>query len=136
MNDIDSGMEIPQKKWIIDVNWFKQNQRSLSVLLRRCLCPECLHKYQTGKQAVTEEKLMKSIKDCCSQKTDFVSLTMPILESVFRLMLATGNRQLTVDEIMSELEERWEVSIYKVSADTLSNLLKGDQYYGLNSIDK
>ena len=32
------------------------------------------------------------IKDCCSQQPDFIISELPILESVFRILLTSGNQ--------------------------------------------
>lgn len=132
MNDVNAEADRQQIQWRIDTDWFKQNNRSLSTLVEECLCPDCRHKYNSSGKPVTTEKLMKSVHDCCSKVPDFVNLQMPILESVFRLFLATANTPMTVDAIMRELGERWEVSVYRIPADMLFSLLNGDRYYGIN----
>jgi hypothetical protein len=135
MYDVNSEVEQSQTEWFIDIDWVERNGRSLSALAWGCLCPECLKRYKSETGLVTTDKLLKSIKDCCSKSSGYVNPTMPILESVFRLMLANGNKPLTLDDIMRQLGERWGISIYRVSTETLRALLNRDQYYGLNPVE-
>ena len=135
MNDINTNNEQTATKWHIDMNWFEQNGRSLSVLAQGCLCPKCYQRLKPDSQAVSTDKLMKAVRDCCSKTPDFIHAKMPALESVFRLLLANGNKPLLLQDIMRQLGERCGVAIYRVSDANIYTLLNSDRYYGMNRID-
>lgn len=118
-------------RWFIDNTWFEQNSRSLSILVQRCLCTKCYQKLKPDSQFVSIERLMKAVKDCCSKEPEFIRIRMPVLESVFRLLLANGNKPISPGEILQQLGERCGVGLYHLSSVALYALLSNDQYYGL-----
>jgi len=59
---------------------------------------------------------------------------LPILESIFRLFLATGNQSLDLEELGKQLSERRSGDPYRTSVEMLSRLLANDQYYGLRQV--
>lgn len=122
-------------RWRIDVDWFEQNGRSLSILAQGCLCPKCYHRLKPDSQSVSTDKLIKAVKDCCSKTPDFIHAKMPVLESVFRLLLANGNKPLLLQDILQQLGERCGVPIYRVSDVNLYTLLNSDHYYGMTRIE-
>jgi hypothetical protein len=134
MNGISETQQ-SKEKWFIDKDWFRINNRSLSILSRGCLCPECLKRFNQDTRSVSDDKLIKSIKDCCSRTPGYISATTPILECVFRIILANGNTPLPLEDIMRQLGERWGVSIYRVSEPVLYTLLNNDRYYGLSRME-
>lgn len=120
-------------KWFIDLNWLKQNQRSLPVLAQSCLCPQCKDLI-TKKPDIASTKLLSKIRSCCCKSQDFINRRLPILESVFRLFLANGNQPLNLEELMKQLSEWWGGDTYRISAENLHRLLSSDQYYGLRQV--
>ena len=38
-------VELPQARWAIGLDWFQQNNRSISVLIEDYLCPACAKKF-------------------------------------------------------------------------------------------
>jgi hypothetical protein len=128
------GISETQQKWYIDADWFRENNRSLSALVRGRLCPDCIKRLNPDAHHVSEERLIKSIKECCSRIPGYVGVTTPILESVFRIILANGNTPLSLGDIMRQMGERWGVSMYRVSEPVLNTLLEKDRYYGLSRI--
>ena len=87
-----------------------------------------------GGREIAADELLSTIKDCCSKTTGFITGELPILESVFRLFLATGNQPLDLEEL-SRLLVQWRGGdTYCTSAEILSRLLSSDQYYGLRQV--
>ena len=78
--------------------------------------------------------LLATIKDCCSKAPEFITYRLPILEGVFRLLLANGNQPLDVEELGKQLRERLDGDAYRTSPEILSRLLGHDQYYGLRQV--
>ncbi len=121
----------PETRWFIDQNWYQENNRSLTVLLKSYLCPKCAEHWNARKKEGSADKLLSTIKDCCSNVPDFITEQSPILESVFRLFLTNSNQPLVLEELGMQLSERRGRDTYRTSAEVLSRLLKNDQYYGL-----
>jgi len=134
MNDGKTDVGQLLTKWFIDVGWFEQNGRSFSVMARGCLCPKCFQKLKPDSQTVSNDRLLKTIKDCCSKTPDFIHARMPALESVFRLLLSNGNKPIVLEDITRQLGEKCGVGIYRISENTLFTLLRNDQYYGLSQM--
>jgi len=115
--------------WFIDLDWYQQNNRSFLGLAQDCLCPKCQKQLKVGE--VSAADLLATVRDCCSKKPGFISGSLPILESVFRLFLANGNQPLEVEELGSQLVQWRGGGTCRTSAEVLSHLLESDQYYGL-----
>ncbi len=132
----NSNADQPKQLWCIDMDWYSQNHRSFLLLARGCLCQKCQKKQKTGKGKgdISGEKLLATIKDCCSESRDFITQKLPILESVFRIFLANANQPLDIEELVKQLSER-RGNTYCISAESLSNLLASDEYYGLNPVE-
>jgi hypothetical protein len=59
---------------------------------------------------------------------------MPILESIFRFFIASGNTPMTVEELGRQLSERRGSDISRTSEEILLRLLKNDRYYGFRPV--
>ncbi|TET17943.1 MAG: hypothetical protein E3J75_01200, partial [Dehalococcoidia bacterium] len=64
--------------WFIDLDWYKQNNRSFLALAQHCLCPKCRERLQEA--GISAADLLTTIKDCCSKTPDFITGKFPILE--------------------------------------------------------
>jgi len=113
-------------RWFIDLDWYKQNNRSFCALAQGCLCPKCCERLKEGEIPAAE--LLTATRDCCSKTPDFITDRLPILESIFRLFLANGNQPLDLEELGKQLSE-WRGRV--TSPEIFSRLLENDQYYGL-----
>jgi hypothetical protein len=117
-------------RWSINLDWYSQNQRSATVLVKDYLCRNCAR--QVGdKKGPTLNSLMATIHKCCSQEPDFINDKLPIMESVFRLFLRNGNRPLVLKEISSELAKVRYGDVYHTSPEMLKRIIKNDGYYGI-----
>ncbi len=134
MDKEDITSEQVEPRWFIDLDWYQPNNRSFFTLAGRCLCAKCRKRLKVEEREVSAEVLLSAINDCCSQKPDFISGELPILESVFRLFLANGNQPLDLEEIGEQLSEQRGGSPYHTSVEVLARLLKSDQYYGIRQV--
>lgn len=121
-------------RWFLDFDWYQQNNRSLFTLTRHCLCHMCRERLGAGETEVSISDLLAAIRDCCSQDPEFITSRLPILESVFRLILANGNQPLDIEELGSQLRERLGGDTYRTSPEILSRLLSNDRFYGLRQV--
>ena len=119
-------------RWFIDLDWSQQNNRSFFALAQGCLCPKCHERLRVAEVSATD--LLSAIKDCCSKTPGFISGKLPILESIFRLFLASGNQPLDLEELGKQLSEWRGGDTYCTSAEILSRLLGSDRYYGLRQV--
>ena len=134
--DEESINNQPKPRWFIDLDWYQQNNRSLSVLVQDYLCPKCRKQLGAEKGEILVADLLPAIRDCCSKTPGFITHQLPILESVFRFFLANGNQPLDLEELLRQLSEWWDGDTYRISPESLSCLLSSDQYYGLCQISE
>jgi len=126
--------EQPKTRWAIALDWFQQNNRSISPLIQYYLCPKCAKQLSSKAKESSPEALMSTIKKCCSQAPNFITERLPILESIFRLFLANGNQSLDLEELGKQLSELRGGDPYRTTPETLTRLLKNDRYYGLQEV--
>ena len=117
-------------RWIIDIEWFEKNHRSLYELTFQSLCSKCVEKLGKKKKKATESDVLAAIKECCGQTPEYVTARMPIMESVFRIILANGNQPLSVSEISKQLNERRGGDAYVTDPMLLNRILSHDKWYG------
>jgi len=84
----------------------------------------------------SEADVLATIKDCCSKTPEFITGELPILESIFRLLLANGNKPMDLEEIGSQLSERRGGDATRTSVEVLSRILESDRYYGLRQVEE
>lgn len=143
-------------QYYVDRAWYDQHNRSFEKVVQSRMCPSCQNKlgkmveepYTTvdpkGKRVVTERRKvpyganpLSIIRDCCSRSRDYVEPGMPVMEIVFRLLLARANQPITVEELQRELVERAGRSerVRFLTPDALVRMLDRDQYYGIRRAD-
>jgi hypothetical protein len=120
--------------WFIDLDWLEQNNRSFSILARDCLCLDCRQRLEKSKQPFSPADLIATIRDCCCKTPEFFMGRLPVLESVFRIFLANGNRPLTLEELSRQLGARRVDAPQRISPEVLSHLLRNERYYGLRQV--
>ncbi len=125
--DEDITTEQISPGWFIDLSWYQQSNRSFLAMAQSCLCSKCREKL---KEDASAADFVAAIRDCCSKAPGFITRELPVLESIFRLFLANGNQPLDLEELGRQLSE-WRGNTFRTSPQTLSRLLKSDQYYGL-----
>ncbi len=121
------------QRWSIDLDWYRQNSRSFSALAQGGLCSNCSERLRGGEISVTH--LLSAIKDCCSQTPGFITRQLPILESIFRLFLASGNQPIDLEELGKQFSKWREGYTNSTSPVILSCLLSSDQYYGFRQVE-
>lgn len=123
-----------EPRWFVDLDWYQLNNRSFVALAETCLCPNCRKRLKAEGGEVSATELLATIRDCCSTAPGFITGELPILESVFRVFLANGNRPLSLEGLGEQLNERRGGDAYRTSAEILPRLLRSDQYYGLSQL--
>lgn len=140
VNSFENTEEIttdqPQPQWFIDLEWYERNNRSFSLLAKRCLCPKCSKRLKANGKDIPADALLSAIKKCCSKTPGFITDRTPILESVFRVLLAAGSQPLNLEELSMQLSERRGGNTIRTSVSILSRLLSTDRYYGFCSVQE
>jgi len=74
---------------------------------------------------------MKVMGNVCSKEPDFLLPGTPITEAVFKLILANGNKAMTLEEIQSGLTTAWASVIYlkNLSDEILRRMLDQENEY-------
>ena len=126
------GVKQGEPRWIIDLDWYQQNNRSLATLAQGCLCPKCQEQLEAG--GLSEADSVANIRDCCSRLSGFITGELTILESIFRLFLANGNEPLNLAELSRQLNRWLGGDTYRTSPEVLSRLLKDERYYGIRQV--
>ena len=132
MSEEDTTNGLEEMRWFIDLDWLRENRRSFSVMTQRCLCDKCRKKLKVGKGEVPAGKLITAIKSCCSKEENFINGELPVMESIFRLLLAGGNKPVTLSELGEQLRGRRGGSHGSTSPEILYRLMANDLFYGLN----
>jgi hypothetical protein len=120
-------------RWFVDLAWYEQNNRSFLNLAQQGLCAKCVEKLGKKKKKYTQNDVITAVKDCCSKSPEFITSKMPLLESIFRVILANGNEPMNIEEIGKQLTE-CRGDAYSVSTQILTRLLDTDRWYGFKQI--
>ncbi len=120
--------------WAIDLDWLAANNRSFTLLAKGALCPKCRKKLKTDSGEARPAEVFKAVKTCCGKSSDFVTPTLPLHESAFRILLANGNATMTLEERGGQLSDRRGIDTYRTSPIILARLFTHDQHYGLRRV--
>ena len=125
----DMGIDDIRFRYFIDLDWYQQQERSFATLAESRLCPTSRKKEKTKSEAA----LLRTIRQCCSKRDGFITPNMPLLEMIFRLLLANGNQPLELEQMQEQLQ-KWlgdTSNARDLSVPKLKRILSNDQYYGL-----
>ena len=117
----------------IDMDWYKEQERSFMLLATSRLCPSS-HK----KLPKSEAGLLSTLKQCCSKWDGFLNQNMPLMEIVFRLFLANGNKPLSLEQIQTKLQHQLTDTLGSrdISIPRLKRIIDDDHFYGVRQIDR
>jgi hypothetical protein len=125
----DMGIDEIRLRYFIDLDWYQQQERSFATLAESRLCPTSRKKEKTKSEAA----LLRTIRQCCSKRDGFITPNMPLLEMIFRLLLANGNQPLELEQMQEQLQ-KWlgdTSNARDLSVPKLKRILNNDRYYGL-----
>ena len=130
-----ASVKVPDPSYLVDPNFIEESGRSAFKILQSRLCPACVQKFEKSKYPSNLQfnDLRKCLQQSCSQVEDFVTPQMPLLECVFRLLLASTNEPVTLAELHGQVIELWSNAPWPrhISAGSLERALAGDTYYGI-----
>ncbi len=134
MTKDDISTDQTRTRWFIDLDWYPQRGRSIAALLQGCLCDSCRKKLNKEDHQTSDAELLNRIRECCNHSAEFITGQMPILESVFRFCIASGNVPVTIEELGRQLSERRGGDLSRTSEEILLRLLKNDRHYGFRPV--
>ena len=109
-----------------------QLDRSAVHLIVGRLAPDSPLRSQSESELTDPQALIDEIAEHHSDEPGFIRSEMPIQEIVFRTLLATGNKPMSLRDIHYELTERWATPVRPIviTEDRLLRVLEADTYYG------
>lgn len=127
-------------KFHIDFSWWDKQNKDIRVLMMDLLCVGC---HETAglvsnakmvdmvdpetAEVTRVDAIWEAIRACCSLKPGYITPDTPLLDSIFRLFLANGNKPLSVQELYERLDKRPPETILRV-------LTKGPVYLGIKPV--
>ncbi len=131
----EGAAERDNSRWAIDIAWLEERGRAFAAMAEHCLCTKCRKRRKSEPEPVATDGLFGAAKECSAHSGDYITGGLPILESIFRLFLAEGNKPLDLIELGRRLSERRGVDTYRTSVEMLSRLLRDDRHYGIRRVE-
>lgn len=118
-----------QPVYQVDFKALEKSGHSVPFLVNSRLCWQCQQIFDERRGEVIDLKeYMERIADDCSHQADYLLPGTPLVEAIFRLLLAGKNRPMTIREIQEQLSVAWANVIYMkdLSEELLTRLLESD----------
>lgn len=131
MVESDKTSKLEGPSYFIDLDWFRDNDRSFATITCHCICSACKERLASELREMEIGSLIVNIKDCCSKTPGFVNSKLTVVENIFRLFLSNGNEPLTPAELITQLASHSEAPV-SLSTKTIKCLLDNDKYYGFS----
>ncbi len=111
-----------------------QLNRSAVAIVAARRGPSCPSLLQPDHELTDPKKLVGEIAKYCSDEPGFVRHDMPIQEMVFRMLLLRGNKPTSLEELHSDLTEKWASPTRPISItqENLNRVLASDTFYGFS----
>ncbi len=130
-------------KYAINMAALAASGRDTSFVIASRLCGRCAacmkHSASDGPiWSRSAQDLMKQIAASCSREPAYLLPGTPISEAVFRLMLASNNRPMTVQEVQGGLTQAWASVIYlkNLSDDVVQRMLSQPNEYFIGAVEQ
>lgn len=151
-------VDAPQAtRYFIDTGSFERRGKSFLALAQSRFCPACRAKIGTSTQERVTAidpatgRVTFTMKDVdyganpfaviradCSRQRGFITAETPLMEAIFRVLLANGNQPMDLEQIREQLEQY--VSPVAVghgfAPDVLERAIGSDRYYGIRPFEE
>jgi hypothetical protein len=124
----------------IDLSWWEKQNKDIRVFLKDLLCEECrdhvgdlsdvkiVDMIDPETAEITQvDAIWEAIRACCSVQPGYITVDTPLLEGIFRLFLANGNKPLSVLELHGRLDKKPPETILRM-------LTRGRVYLGIRAL--
>jgi hypothetical protein len=121
----------------IDMSWWDEHGRDIRVYMRDLLCEECRQALDAlpADQPIDSvdpesgevhqvDALWDTVQTCCAGKPGYVGADTPIVDAVFRLLIANGNKPTSMRELHGVVDRRPPETL-------LRTLTAGEVYLGI-----
>jgi len=118
--------------YVIDFEALDERGRSAAFMVRSRMCWLCRQAADEEDDPVGKlEDHLERIRTDCAERPDYLLPGTPLTEAIFRILLAEGNRPMTIREIQDRLSSAWASVIYMkdLSADLLARMLDNPNEY-------
>jgi hypothetical protein len=127
-------------KFHIDFSWWEKQNKEIRVFLRDLLCPKCHETVGASAdvqmvdmvdpetaEVTKADAIWEAIRACCSLQPSYITVDTPLLDSIFRVFLANGNKPLSVLELHERLDKKPPETILRM-------LTRGRVYLGIRPV--
>lgn len=121
-------------RYAVDFDAMEASGKSAAYFVRSRICAD--GSTRAGISAGQVKDLLKIIAADCSGKPDYIGAATPLSEAIFRIILAAGNRPLSIRDIQDGLTAAWAAVIYMkdLSPELLTRLLDGPNSYFIKRV--
>ena len=118
----------------VNIDRIKQLNRSPISIIAARRGPSCPSLLESNQDSLDPTKVMAEIAKYCANEPDYIRNDMPIQEMVFRILLLRNNKPTSLDDLHSDLTEKWAKPTrpINISLAGLSRILISDNYYGFS----
>ena len=123
-------------QYVIDPTRAGPMKRSLEHMLFTRRCPTCRSRLEKEAAAPNAATQIQEIAGCCGKAEDFIKPEMPLMEIVFRTVLAGGNRPIGLEELHQALTDTFATPMVprNLSIEALRTILTRDDFYCLTEL--
>lgn len=139
-------------RYFIDPRWYQGQGRSFPVVAQARFCRSCQNRIgteteeqsptidpRTGRVVFESRKVpfganpSSVIRACCSKERDYITPETPVLEAVFRVLLANGNQPSSLESLREQLGYWIPLNSrpHGYSTDLMRRLIEADDHYGI-----
>ncbi|MSQ34734.1 MAG: hypothetical protein EXR57_02825 [Dehalococcoidia bacterium] len=137
-----SAQESNEPKYSIDFKAIEASRRSASFMIASRMCGRCAACAKLSKDGPAfnrpSRELMKHVVDNCALEPAFLLPNTPVTEAVFRLLLGSGNRPMTVPEILDGLNQAWASVMYlkNINDEVIRRMVDRPNEYFIRKVAK
>lgn len=136
LQDREAASNAREVSYVIDLERCHLLGRSPDQMLLKRRCPACRARLAETSKFPSPERQIRDIARCCGRKDDFISPDMPLLEIVYRTLLAMENRPVRLRELHHRVTEEWATpsNPKSISLEDLRRILDRDAYYSFAAV--
>ncbi|MBI4496571.1 MAG: hypothetical protein HY689_01570 [Chloroflexi bacterium] len=141
--------------YAIAPEWFPAHQRDFPATVQSRMCPSCQARLGTeveervpssdaAGRVVFESRRVRYgadpvavVAEHCATQPAYRNVRLPLMEIIFRLLLANRNRPMTVEEITQQVMEWVRPGDGRIITPlVIERLLQADDFYGIRPVEE
>ena len=127
------------RTYFLSADFAEDKRRSLLLIIYGRQCWMCRREVEMERAlSASAQYFMEVIVERCSHESDYLLPDTPMKEAIFRVLLASGNKRMTAEEISDELSRKWAMTQFPrdTSLGVIRRLLESARdYYCIVSSD-